>query len=540
MGPYTRTFGVLALAGTSFALGAMIAPAQQARLDDALNSVRSALGGSTGQAVVSPPVDDPVLFYRDPMGEPKVAREPTKDWMGMDYLPVRRSEVAALIPKLPADSEGPANESPLFYRDPMGGTDIALGPKKDAMGMDYLPVRPSEIAPILPALDSAAAAEAPEQNPAVAAAQQRRILYYRNPMGLPDTSPVPKKDSMGMDYIPVYEGEAEEGATVKISPGKLQRTGVRSEPVSRRAITRPVRAPGTVKIDERRLAIVSLRAEAFVEKVENVTTGDRVRKGQPLLRLYSPDVAAAGALYLSVLSEPGGGRAAVLDGARRRLENLNVPADLIAEIERTRKVPLTFAWSAPRDGIVLERNAVEGMRATPGEVLFRLVDISTMWILADVPEHDLGMVEPGQDATIRLRSAPGRTFAGRVALIYPTINTETRTARVRIELPNPDGVLLPEMYADVEFATGSEKPVLAVPESAVIDTGTRQVVIVDKGEGRFDPREVKVGARGDGFVEIRDGLGDDDRVVVSANFLIDAESNLQSALRGMAASGSPQ
>ena len=134
----------------------------------------------------------------------------------------------------------------------------------------------------------------------------KRVLYYRNPMGLPDTSPVPKKDSMGMDYIPVYEGEAEEGNTVTVSPGKLQRTGVRSEPVERRAVSRPVRAPGTIQVDERRLAVVSLRSDAFVDKVENVTTGDHVRKGQPLVRLYSPEIAAASAQYLSIINEPGG------------------------------------------------------------------------------------------------------------------------------------------------------------------------------------------------------------------------------------------
>lgn len=213
-----------------------------------------------------------------------------------------------------------------------------------------------------------------------AAGAGKKILYYRNPMGLPDTSPVPKKDSMGMDYLPVYEGEADDASTVKVSPGKLQRTGVRSEVVERRVVTRPVRVPGTVRLDERRIAVISMRSDSFVDKVENITTGDRVRKGQPLLRLYSPEIAAASAQYLSVVSEGpsgGGGRPLVLEGARRRLENLNVPPEVIAEIERTRKVPPTITWSAPRDGLVLERNAIDGMRATAGEVLFRIGNISS-------------------------------------------------------------------------------------------------------------------------------------------------------------------
>jgi Cu(I)/Ag(I) efflux system membrane fusion protein len=350
-------------------------------------------------------------------------------------------------------------------------------------------------------------------------------------MGLPDTSPVPKKDSMGMDYMPVYEGEEDDSTTIKISPGKLQRTGVRSEAVERRVVTHPVRVPGTVQLDERRVTVVATRSDAYIEKVENVTTGDRVRKGQPLLQLYSPEIVAAGA---QLMANPG------FEGSRRRLENLNVPAEVIAEIERTRKVPLYIGWSAPREGVVLERNAIEGMKAPAGAVLFRIADVSTVWVLADVPEHELGSIKVDQPATVRVRSLPGHAFTGRVELIYPQVNKETRTARVRIELPNRDGVLLPDMYADVELATGSAKTVVTVPESAVVETGTRQIVILEKGEGRFEPREVKVGARGAGFAEVREGVAEGDRVVVTANFLIDAESNLKAALRGFGGGDQPK
>ena len=173
------------------------------------------------------------------------------------------------------------------------------------------------------------------------------------------------------------------------------------------------------------------------------------------------------------------------------------------------------------------------MKASPGDVLFRLADVSTVWIVADVPEYELGAVKVGAVATIRVRSLPGRTFSGRVALIYPQVSNETRTTKVRIEIPNPDGLLLPDMYANVEIGSGSNAPVVAVPDSAVIDTGTRQVVILDKGEGRFEPREVKIGLQGGGFTEIRNGVAAGDRVVVAANFLIDAESNLKAALSGM-------
>ncbi|MFC4172397.1 efflux RND transporter periplasmic adaptor subunit [Microvirga sp. GCM10011540] len=429
-------------------------------------------------------------------------------------------------------SAGAATGPVAYYHDPDGKPFYSAEPKKTPEGRDYVAVRANEdVSFDDKPKDSAASGAAAGPN-------GKRILYYRNPMGLPDTSLVPKKDSMGMDYIAVYEGEAEDGSTVTVSPGRLQRTGVRSEAAERRVVTRPVRVPGTLKLDERRVALISLRSEAFIEKVESVTTGDRVRAGQPLLRLYSPEIAAASAQYLSVLNEgagTGGGRAAVVEGARQRLENLNVPPAVLTEIERTRKVPTTITWSAPGDGIVLERNATDGMRAMPGDVLFRIADVSSLWVLADVPEHDLGVVRPGQAVTIRLRSLPGETFTGKIGLIYPQVNPETRTARVRIELPNPDGLLLPDMYADVEIATGAGKPVVAVPDSALIDTGTRQVVIVDKGEGRFEPRQVKVGVSGNGFVQIREGVEPGEQVVVSANFLIDAESNLKAALQSMAA-----
>jgi Cu(I)/Ag(I) efflux system membrane fusion protein len=290
-----------------------------------------------------------------------------------------------------------------------------------------------------------------------------------------------------------------------------------------------VRVPGTVQLDERRISVVATRSDAFIDKVENVTTGDRVRQGQPLLELYSPDINSAAA---QLISNPG------FEGSRRRLQNLNVQDDVIAEMERTRKVPHSIRWSAPRDGFVLERNVVAGMKAAAGDVLFRIADISVMWVLADVPEYDLGTIRLGQNVTIRVRSFPGRTFAGRVNLIYPQVNKQARTTKVRIEIANPDGVLRPDMYADVEIAAGTSNPVVAVPDSAVIDTGTRKIVILDIGEGRFKPREVATGAQGGGFTEISQGILSGDRVVVAANFLIDAESNLKAALSGMAAAES--
>lgn len=370
---------------------------------------------------------------------------------------------------------------------------------------------------------------------AAVAGGPRKILYYRNPMGLPDTSKVPKKDQMGMDYVPVYDGEADDGS-VRLTAAKIQKLGVQSAPAERRRLGRVVRAAGVVAVDERRASVVSLRFDAWIESVANVTTGDTVRQGQPLMRVYGPALATDAAQYASVLA----GSAAAYGptgakGARQRLENLAVPASYIAALERTRQVALSLDWPAPRDGVVLTRSAVEGMKAPAGEVLFRLADLAKVWVLADMSETDLPAVALGQTARVRPRGDPDHAFTGKVALIYPQINKETRTARVRIELDNPDLVLKPDMYAEVEIDSGTGEAVLTVPDSAVIDSGTRQTVIVDRGEGRFEPKSVVLGRRGNGYVEIRDGIDDGDWLVVKATFLIDAESNLTSALRGLTA-----
>jgi Cu(I)/Ag(I) efflux system membrane fusion protein len=340
---------------------------------------------------------------------------------------------------------------------------------------------------------------------------------------------------MGMNYIPVYEGDKVDDGTVKLSPGKIQRTGVKSELVERRPIRISVKAPGTIQLDERRVSVIAMRAESFVQKVADVTTGTRVKAGQPLMEIYSSAVASAAAEYLSTItSKTTGGIEAYGRGSRQRLINLDVPEPVIAEMEKTRTAPVTVRWSAPRDGIVLERNAIEGMRANPGDVLFRIADISVVWALVDVAERDVGSVAVGQPVTIRPRSFSGRTFSGKTSVIYPQVNRDTRTARVRIELANPDFALLPDMYVDADIDTADPTPVLAVSDSSVLDTGSRQAVLVDKGEGRFEPRQVKLGRRGGGYIEIRDGLAAGEAVVTSANFLIDAESNLKAALKGFA------
>ena len=422
----------------------------------------------------------------------------------------------------PADSVETA-----YYRDPDGKAVYSATPRKTADGRDFVAVDAARdvrfAASGTIAADAETAAAAPDT--------PRKIKFYRNPMGLPDTSPVPMKDNMGMDYLPVFEGSDDDANTVTVSPGRLQTTGVRSEAAALMQIGQTIRVPGTVQLDERRIAVVATRSDAYVDKVANVTTGDRVRKGEPLLTLYSPEINSAAA---QLMANPG------YDGSRRRLQNLNVPESVIAEIERSHTLPASITWSSPRDGIVLERGAIEGMKAAAGAVLFRIGDISTMWVLADVPEHDIGFVHPGEKVSVRVRSQPNRAYAGRIELIYPQVIAATRSTRVRIELPNPDGSLLADMYADVSIATGTPGAVVAVPDDAVIDTGTKQTVIIDRGGGRLEPRAVTLGVRGDGFTEVREGVKAGEQVVTSANFLIDAESNLKAALEGLSAASKDQ
>jgi Cu(I)/Ag(I) efflux system membrane fusion protein len=377
--------------------------------------------------------------------------------------------------------------------------------------------------------------DTPPQTSSADAKNDRKIRYYRNPMGLPDFSAVPKKDNMGMDYIPVYEDEDSDDGSIKLSPGKIQRSGVRSEPAARRSIQSVIRAPGTVQEDERRVSVVALRFEGFVESIANVTTGDHVHKGQLLANVYSPALSSAAAEYLSAINAGATGKE--LRGARRRLENLAIPDPAIKELERTREISLSIPWLSPQDGEILERNAVNGMRAAPGDVLFRIADHRLVWVLLDVAERDLATVRVGTNVTVRPRALPGQSFTGEVTLIYPHLNAQTRTARIRIEISNPDELLRPEMYVDAEIETGAPGPVLAVAESAVLDSGSRQVVLIDKGEGRFEPRDVKLGRRGGGYIEITEGIGEGDAIVTSANFLIDAESNLKSALKGFSDAG---
>jgi Cu(I)/Ag(I) efflux system membrane fusion protein len=430
------------------------------------------------------------------------------------------AQVAALTGREAAAMPAAQATGPVIYwRHPDGLPEWSATERQTSDGRAFLPVRASEDL----SLD-------PEAAPAAAETGERSILYYRNPMGLPDTSPVPKKDSMGMDYIPVYEGEDSDDGSITVSPGKLQRTGVRTAEAVLAPLAASLRAPGIVVLDERRVSVISLRADAFIETVADVTTGSTIAEGAPLVTLYSPEIAQAIAQFVTDLRAEG----RPIDGARQRLENLGVPDEVIDRIAAEGRASVSIPIMAPRGGVVLERMAVEGMMSEAGETLFRIADTSTVWVIAEVPEAALMDIVPGTEVRISFRGLEGAPITGRIDTIYPEVDMMTRTGKLRIVLPNPDGRLLANMFADVEIMLAGA-PVVQVPEGAVIDTGDRQVVMIDLGEGRFRPEPVTVGRRGGGMIEIVSGVAAGDRVVSAATFLIDAESNLNAALAALAA-----
>ena len=397
-------------------------------------------------------------------------------------------------------------------------------------------------------LGNKGSAAKPQAGTEVTAGAAKKVLYYRNPMGLPDTSPTPKKDPMGMDYIAVYAGAADEEATpanqVRISTEKVQKLGVRVEPAQLRTLDRSVRAAGRVEPDERRLYTIAPKFEGYVERLFVNVTGQPVGKGQPLFEVYSPELVSAQREYAVAMqgvgalkdasSQAQSGMQQLAQSSLARLKNWDISEQQVKALTQSGTTLRTLTFRSPVSGIVMEKKAVQGMRFMPGEILYQVADLSHVWVVADVFEQDLGLVKTGAKAQVKINAYPDKVFAGTVTYVYPTLKAETRTVPVRVELANPGLLLKPGMFAQMDMQVAAKGQVMTVPVSAVIDSGTRQIVLIEKGAGRFEPREVKLGARSDNYVEVLDGVKDGDPVVVAANFLIDAESNLKAAVGGFA------
>jgi Cu(I)/Ag(I) efflux system membrane fusion protein len=353
-------------------------------------------------------------------------------------------------PSMPGSASNTASaveRKVLYYRDPNGAPYWSAEPKKDANGRNFLPVYDDEEPAFGPGGELS--------RPASGNGGSRKIRYYRNPMGLPDTSPVPKKDWMGMAYIPVYEGEEEDADNVvKVSVDKIQRSGVRTEAVEEREIVEPVRAVGKVMHDESRMAVVAMRSEGYIEELFVSKTGEHVHAGQPLFRVFSPEIQKT---QIEVLYVAGSGQ----DGAVQRLRNLGVPESHIRKLLETHTNLRTVDWLAPISGDVIEKHVMNGQRVQAGAELYQIADHSHVWIIADVAESDLPAIQIGMRATVTVRAYMAQPMEGEVTFIYPELKSETRTAQIRIEVPNPDGRLKAEMYADVVFQAGDATPVVA-------------------------------------------------------------------------------
>ena len=381
----------------------------------------------------------------------------------------------------------------------------------------------------------------------------RKLLYYRNPMGLPDTSPTPKKDPMGMDYVPVYEGEQDDQSSgpvaanqIRISTDKVQKLGVRTEVAKLRSLDRVVRAAGRIEPDERRIYTITPKFEGYVERLHVNATGQPVGKGQPLFEVYSPELVSAQREYaiaaqgVESLKDAGGeaqrGMRQLAESSLMRLKNWDISEEQLKALAKSGETKRTLTFRSPVAGIVTEKKALQGMRFMPGEALYQVADLSAVWVVADVFEQDIGLIKSGAKATVRINAYPDKTFTGAITYVYPTLNAETRTVPVRVEVTNVGQLLKPGMFAQVELPVAAKGSVVTIPTSAVIDSGTRRIVLIqaatDKNEGRFEPREVKLGARSDTYVEVIEGVKDGEPVVVAANFLIDAESNLKAAVGG--------
>ena len=379
-------------------------------------------------------------------------------------------------------------------------------------------------------------------------------LYWKAPMDPSYVRDAPGKSPMGMDLVPVCPGEAGADGSVRISPAVVQKLGVKTAPVEQRTLSRSLRTVGRVAWDEGRVSHIHTKVQGWVEKLHVDYEGEMVEKGEPLLQVYSPELVSTQEELLiaaryreqigtSSFSDVAEGGRALFEATRRRLELFDIPDRDIRTLLETGRVRKTLTLYSPTRGVVTQLMVREGMEVTPNDNLYTIADLSRVWVYADVYESELPWVAVGQRAIAELSYLPGRSFAGTVSYVYPYLDPKTRTLRVRIEFDNEDLVLKPDMYANVTIEAGARSDVVAVPEAAVIRSGRRSLVLVALGEGRFEPRPVELGLEsGDGWVEIRSGLGVGESVVTSGQFLIDSESRLRNAVREFAppqAEGAP-
>ena len=375
-----------------------------------------------------------------------------------------------------------------------------------------------------------------------AAASERKIKFYKSTMMAGEISQKPGKDSMGMDMVPVYEEEAgaTESSIISIDPVTVQNMGIRTAEVTRGPLRKSIRTVGIVDYDETALTDVTVKYKGWIEKLFVDSTGMEVKEGESLFEIYSPDLVSAQNEYLNVL-EGGASSANLKASALRKLKNFDISADQIATLEKTREIKKTLRVNAPRSGIVVEKMAVQGQMVDAGMKLYRLADLSLVWVQSQIYEQDLPSVKLGQEAQVTLTYLPDRKFEGRVTYIYPTLDEKTRTAKVRMEFHNPGLFLKPGMFTKVELKANLDKSALLVADSAILRSGEKNTVFVALEGGKFEPRTVVIGARGEGNTyQVLKGLKEGERVVTSGQFMLDSESQLKEAIQKMMEPGKTQ
>jgi Cu(I)/Ag(I) efflux system membrane fusion protein/cobalt-zinc-cadmium efflux system membrane fusion protein len=380
--------------------------------------------------------------------------------------------------------------------------------------------------------------------------KEKKIKHWVAPMDPTYISDQPGKSPMGMDLIPVYEEEKTEDTTgiIHIDPAFVQNIGVQSVEIRRQDIPITLRTIGTVTYNEKQIYLVNTKYAGWVEGVQVNYVGEPVKKGQKLFEIYSPELVTTQKEYLSALDyaerlkesdypDIKERARSLVSATKERLRHWDITEEQITDLERTSQPQRTLTVFSPADGLVLEKmgQTLEGMYAQPGMNLYKIVDLSTVWVEAEIFENQIPWLKVGQTATLEFASHPGKTYRGAVRYLYPFLNQRTRTMKVSIELTNSEQKLRADMYADVTFRIPTAHNVLTVPENSVIHSGRRNLVVLDRGEGTFQPREVVLGINGDGVWEVQEGLREGDRVVISSQFLLDSESNLREAIQKMIA-----
>jgi Cu(I)/Ag(I) efflux system membrane fusion protein/cobalt-zinc-cadmium efflux system membrane fusion protein len=482
----------------------------------------------TGGIFFHPKVKKEAICWVSPQNPDYIQYKPGKDPEGNELVPVYPKEATTTAPAPPKEGR-----KVKYWVSPMDPKFISDKPGKDPMGMNLVPVY-EEAAP------PPAAAAAPKK--------ERKVKYWVDPMDPRNVSDHPGKAPCGMDMVPVYEevGEAAGGpGTIAVSPTTIQSMGVRTAKVEVRPLSRVTLAVGRVNYNERNLSVINTKINGWVERLYVNATGDSIRRGQTLLSLYSPELVTAQREYLLALKnlktlgkspfpELKESAQRLAQASRQRLAYWDITAAQISELERTGEVKKHLTLTSPANGIVTKRMVTQGMYVQAGMPLLEVADLSTIWVDAEIYQYELPWIKVGQKVEMTLQYMPGETFSGTIDFIYPYLKEATRTAKVRLRFPNPQLKLKPEMFAQVKIQSPVTHQAVVVPSEAVLDTGVKQHVFLALGQGRFEPREVKLGVEGnDGLREVLEGLKGGEDVVISAQFLLDSESRFREAVQMM-------